>query len=198
MKEIKLIVEGPSDKKFIGDLISFMELKLDTIKVSFIELNGKDDSCFAKSLAQFLTNEEDGKNVIVIDANDDDISLRKKHISDLLARDNINAEIFFLPNNEHKGYLETLLIGTILEKNQAYFDCFQKFEECVSSNATNNPPSIKDKAYIYTCSLLSKEENKQRDPIVNPKKINYRENRFYDLTHSTLDPLKLFLTSNIN
>ena len=198
MKEIKIFVEGDSDKKFIQDYIQYLKIDCSIINLTVEKTNGKEDDKITKSLEQFIDKKADGSNVIILDANDDDISKRKKEIATLLEKKNLESKIFFLPDDKRNGYLETLLLESVSEKSEIYFSCFDDFNKCIENmGGSHNAPSIKDMAYIYSCSLLTKSESKQRAPIISPAKMDYSNNRFWNLEHDVFNNLKEFLITNI-
>ena len=195
MKSIKIFVEGESDKKFISDYIKHLEIDLSIIDFQIEKLNGKDDDKFQKNLPQFASSD---KNLVIVDA-DDNFEERKSHLLALKTRLSIDYNIFLFPNNYGNGELETLLQSIIWDKYQGYFSCFPPFESCVKlAHSDFNPPSLKDKIYAYLSALLIGRETDQRSKYISPTNMEYMNERFWNINHSNLYPLKRFLIEHIS
>jgi hypothetical protein len=197
MKEVKIFVEGSSDKNFLIGLFKNIPIEVNDVVLTIEPLGGKDDANFKLKFPIFLTKEMDGINLVIIDSDDNAIAERKDHINQLLNSQNLEAQIFFFPNNADQGELENLLLKIIPEKFYSYWNCFETFDDCVNATKTNNSPSIKDKLHIYCCSLLNDDEVDQRKFLVYPSSPNFMDRRFFNLDSNELFPLMRFLRNNI-
>jgi uncharacterized protein DUF3226 len=194
MKTIKIFVEGKTDKKFIEDYIVYLEIDTSLFDFTVVDLGGKADDRFEKSLPFFKSSD---KNLVIVDA-DGDCAGRKRELEILKTRLDINFDLFLLPNNLDSGELETLLKSIVWEKYQRYFSCFTPFESCIQTVHTDlKAPSLKDKIYIYLCALLNDRESGQRKDHITPTTMQYVNNRFWDINHAYLEPLKQFLQTNL-
>jgi hypothetical protein len=162
MSEIRIFVESHkgvgADQNLINGIINHFSYSNPANNLRFEGLGGKDIDKFRKSIPLFIKNNEDGKNLIIIDADDYALAARRGEITDLLHTENINAEIFFFPNDADPGELEDLLIKIIPDTNSRYLDCLHEFDVCIDE--PHSEPSLKDKLHIYCCSLL---EHKEQD-----------------------------------
>jgi hypothetical protein len=194
MRIIKIFVEGDSDKKFVSDYIGYLKIVLYDIDLRFILLNGKDDDKFQKTLPEFAASD---KNLVIVDS-DENFAGRKKHLEELKGKLSLSYDVFLFPNNSDNGELETLLKGIVWNKYKEYFSCFIPFGGCVQGvHSDIKPPSLKDEIYSYLSSLLTDKETDQRGKYIQPSKMDYMNERFWDIEHSLLKPLKEFLLSNI-
>lgn len=194
MSEVRIFVEGDSDKKFIEDYISFLSIDEQLVRVEM--LNGKDEDKFKKSQRLFEAGSDLGRNLVIIDADYEDVANKKAHILNLKEKIGINFDLFLFPDDINLGELETILKNIIHAHYQPFFDnCLKNFNDCVTELGVGlNGMSLKDQIYNYLCAHLSKQESDQRGPLISPSKMKYNNNRFWDLNSPYLNPLKNFLS----
>jgi hypothetical protein len=124
------------------------------------------------------------------------LNQRRREIISVLQPENINAKIFFFPNDRDPGELETLLLKLIPVANRYYFTCFNAFDDCIDNNI-HSKTSLKDRFHAYCCSLLEEREHNQRRPLVYPSGDYFKE-RFFDVNSVELNALKDFLREHLS
>jgi hypothetical protein len=203
MKTVEIFVEGIADEKFIGDYLTHLNAgKLpSTIKIT--SMGGVDK--LKLSINSFIANDkEDVQNVLILDA-DGDVKKRKEEIEVVIKsievelKQKSNTIYFLFPNDTLIGDLESLLQEIINPNNKEIFDCWQSYEECLSSkenaylpNKKYTTPANKTKIYAYLEALLG--SSKKEKEKIKEKERNYLEKNHWDLNHSFLAPLQSFLS----
>lgn len=219
--------EGIADQKFLADAIGhWFGLKFERTNV---KKNGKDAQIFKGSNGnltidiqslvgkdtilnekqavetlkdQFSFNRNQGKlNIVFLDA-DDNIEERFKEVDQSKSFMDENFPAFLLPNNESIGDLETLLENIANPINEAIFECWNNYENCLEGKENPaNPgktftlPARKTKIYAYLEALLGSSK-KQKELIKEPNR-DYTNPKHWDLNHEYLEPLKTFLNQHL-
>lgn len=202
MAAYKVVIETKIQKGKSGADQNFMEGLIaknigNQFSIEFEGLGGKDDDKFISVADRLFKQNEDGINIIVIDADNDDLNTRKSHIQGLLSSKNVDAAIFFFPDDVNPGELETLLHKTIDTEKLKYFDCLDKLDDCVKPISSNHiAPDLKTKLHLYTCSCLKANEQAQRGRLVYPSG-KFFDKRFFDIDSKELEPLIKFLKNHI-
>ena len=190
MRNFLLFVEGESDAKFLKDFIKCqfdIDISDDSIIVTKT-LNG-----FVNYKDNFIGNstKDDGVNILLIDA-DDNINQRQSDALSLIKEHKISTELFLMPNNSNNGNLEDLLCEIAVHKS--ILSCYDSYSFCIKS-ADKIVPDKKDKIRAYLSALISdKNKSGVRRDLIQYKNRNYLNTDHWDLTHSSLEPLKIFLS----
>lgn len=197
MSSTKFYVEGPSDRKFLQDILKhWYEISLPNEFINV--LDGKDNlkSRFEEELIRnrpnFITDQiQDIRSVVILDADDNPIH-RRQVVSQLAA--NYQFDFFLWPNNELSGDLESILERIYHPVHQAFFDCWQTYENCLQASGNYYLPNRKGKIFAYLESMLG-HTSSQRDLISKPDKRDFLNPNHWTLdpTHPSLKPLKEFL-----
>lgn len=200
--DVQFYVEGPSDRKFLQDIVkAWYEIELSTTSINI--LDGKDNlkARFAEELAKnainFEVNQFKGlKSVVILDA-DNEPTKRKETVSKLA--DQYGFVFFLWPNNELSGDLESVLEQIYCLDQQAFFDCWQSYENCVRSKGDYYLPNRKGKIFAYLESMLGHSES-QRELIGKPDKRDFLNKNHWNLdpNHPPLQPLKAFLDNHFS
>lgn len=197
MNDIQFYVEGPSDRKFLKDVIKFWYDE--EVSDNYIDvLDGKDnlkhrfEQVLHLNKINFAQNQENKiRNVVFLDADDD--PLRRTQVITQLA--NIYTFDFFLwPNNASSGDLESVLENIYNSEQQQFFDCWQTYETCLRASGHYHLPNRKGKIFAYLESMLGHTES-QRDSISKPDKRDFLNKNHWNLdpAQPPLQPLKVFL-----
>lgn len=210
MSPLKIFVEGIADQKFLQDVIIEwygIELSIGGINdksgkpIDILELGGKNafdtPDKVNKLIPVFQTLAITNTPALVIfDA--DKFSLNH---ANLLAHSRTYGFQFFLfPDHTSDGDLETLLESLIHPDNQAIFDCWKVYEDCLRQQKTRmtasgkfTTPARKTKIYAYLEALL--EETDSEKEKIKERKRNYREPKHWNIdpANPILAALKAFL-----
>ena len=123
----------------------------------------------------------------MVDA-DSNIAKSREKLHNAIERHELPVDIdrsFFLPDNEGKGCLETLLERMAVAQHREIFGCFEQYGACVSNlDSQYCLPDMKARIYAY-CEALGIE--------TNAKKRDYRDSAYWNLDTPALEPLKAFL-----
>ncbi len=184
---IKIFVEG-DEKKFIEDYIEYLSSgKFKNYKV--ITTGGWTN--IVKNKNEFLKTTEihkGGKNLVIFDA-DENFTERKKELEKRKEDLGVDFDLFLFPNNKDEGDFETLLERIANEKNKAIFDCFQSYENCLSSKEKiYKLPNRKSRIFAYLEALAEETQSKKRD---------YSIPKCWNLKSDKLNELKSFLLPHI-
>lgn len=201
---ITFYVEGPSDRKFLQDIIlKWYGINLNDNQVNV--LDGKDnlESRFEEAIRlnrpNFLADKKGSqpkKSIVLLDA-DNNIIQRKQTIQ--RQADEYGFSFFLWPDNKLSGDLESVLERIYNPTQQAFFDCWQDYEKCLSQYGNYYLPNRKGKIFAYLESMLGHTES-QQDLIRKPHKRNFLNEDLWNLdpTHPFLKPLKEFLDQFFN
>lgn len=140
-----------------------------------------------------------GTNIVIIDA-DDDIDARRSDILAWKTENDLDFELFLLPNNQEAGALEDLLENIINPNNRPILDCWENYEkELIKLDIPGRtPPPLttpakKTKIYGYLEALLFKSQKEQ----IKEKKRDYENAQHWNLNNKYLESLKEFLQFNM-
>ncbi|MDA3894002.1 MAG: hypothetical protein PF517_20270 [Salinivirgaceae bacterium] len=198
--EVKIFVEGIADMKFIKDYIS-QQYNYQLAKQDIVETNGW-TSIYSEGKSELLVNQmnsntaNEGVNILLFDA-DLDYAERLKQIEEWKKKLNLEFEIFLWPNNSDTGDLEKVLENIINQNNSAIFDCWDIYENCLSSKTIIGRgipltiPAKKTKIYGYLEALVG--ETKSQKEKIKERNRDYKDANHWDLNSDTLIPLKEFL-----
>lgn len=197
MKLVKIFVEGPADKKFLEDYISYI---LPDFKITegTIEIVGGWERIYSGPIQNSIkrNTDEDGINLVIFDA-DTDFEERKSRLETWRDNNGLSFELFLLPNNQDVGTLEHLLENIILPQNQPIFDCWDRYEACLHSKGIAGRdipltlPAKKTKIYGYLEALLG--NSKREKDKIKERKRDYKNVEHWNLDVEYLNPLKEFL-----
>ncbi|NWJ51046.1 MAG: hypothetical protein HXX14_09275 [Bacteroidetes bacterium] len=196
----KIFVEGIADHKFISDFISYhFNVVLD--KNDIIISNGW-TNIYSDGEGELFINEMnknssiDGRNIMIFDA-DSDYNNRLTEINQWRINNQLEFEIFLFPNNSGPGDLETVLENIINKKNAAIFDCWDKYETCLSKIQIEGRvkpltiPAKKTKIYGYLETLALTYNDKV---LAKEEKRDYKNSKNWNLDSEYLLALKDFLS----
>ncbi len=129
--------------------------------------------------------DNDGINLVIFDA-DNNFTERKKEIEKKKEEFDIQFELFLFPNNQDSGDFEILLESISNKEHKCIFECFDKYQNCLSSkNTTYILPNRKARIFAFLETLGEETQ---------PKKRNYCVEKCWDLNSAILNSLKIFLT----
>ena len=125
---------------------------------------------------------------IVLDA-DSGVADTRSGYEKVVAEQGLPIErVFFIPNDTDSGKLEDLLEELVADEHRRILECFEEYEECLS---TTNPeyatPDKKAKIYAY-CEAVGDEPKGE-------KGRDYLNRSWWNLDAGELDPLRRFLTA---
>ena len=147
------------------------------------------------------TSDNGGINLVILDA-DADFEARRKEVSDWGQKNDVEFELFLLPNNHDAGTLEDLLEHIINPNNRPIFNCWEHYEqELVQLDIPGRtPPPLttpakKTKIYGYLEALLG--ESKSQKELIKEANRNYGNTQHWNLDSEYLEPLKTFLTDKL-
>lgn len=200
-KDFNIFVEGLADARFFKQYIRHL-LGEDVADERIIVLNGwnalKADASILRMRSMTANG---GVNLVILDA-DKDIETRRAEILEWKRLNDLEFELFLLPNNNDAGALEDMLENIINPNNHPIFDCWEGYEkELVKLDIPGRtPPPLttpakKTKIYGYLEALLG--------PTKDEKKLIKERNRKYDnamhwnLDAEYLEGLKGFLEGHL-
>ena len=196
-KVFNIFVEGVADARFFKQYIRhvFGEVIADE---RIVTLKGWDNLKTEASAARMRSmSANEGVNLVIVDA-DKDFLARKDEIAKWQQENEVDFELFILPNNQDMGALEDLLENIINPNNRPIFDCWEDYEEeLVKLNIPGRtPPPLttpakKTKIYGYLEALLG--ESKSQKEQIKETKRNYEVALHWNLDAKYLEPLKGFL-----
>ncbi|HEY6143626.1 MAG TPA: DUF3226 domain-containing protein [Flavobacterium sp.] len=178
MDKVRIFCEGFSDQRFLRDFISL------NYQIEITDKQLKDNTiihCLGgwtnlNNVKTKITEDfSEYTSLIFLDADDEEtpekagIEQTRKYIDNLMQSWNWKKyDKYIFPNNEdQKGEVEDFLENIINPKNSDIFDCWNLFENCLSTKDKRfNVPAKKSKIYLYHESLhgnSSAEKNKCKD-----------------------------------
>lgn len=167
---------------------------------------GGKDNLFKQAIRNEIESNtlEGGINLVIFDAdteaNSGGFEKRYNEIINSKFAQDLNFELFLMPNNSNDGDFETM-IESIARKDihQPFFNCYESYERCVEKHKDSDgnqkyyAPNLKGKLYTYITSMgMSKtrlDKAKKGDWLFN-------NSEYWDIDSETLEPLKLFLLKN--
>lgn len=198
-KDFNIFVEGIADVRFFKQYIShlFGETIADE---RLVILKGWDNlKTEASALRMRSMSANGGVNLVIVDA-DKDYQTRKNEIAQWGKTNNVNFELFLLPNNKDAGALEDLLENIINPNNQPVMDCWALYEDElrkveISTKKPLTIPAKKTKIYAYLETLL--EDTNEQKKLIKDANRNYENTQHWNLDAEYLVGLKKFLEKNI-
>lgn len=200
-KDFNIFVEGLADARFFKQYIRHL-LGEDVADERIIVLNGwnalKADASILRMRSMTANG---GVNLVILDA-DKDIETRRAEILEWKRLNDLEFELFLLPNNNDAGALEDMLENIINPNNRPIFDCWEGYEkELVKLDIPGRtPPPLttpakKTKIYGYLEALLG--ESRSQKELIGDAKRNYENAQHWNLDAEYLEALKGFLEKNL-
>ena len=201
-KDFNIFVEGVADERFFKQYIHhvFGEKVPDE---QIVVLKGWDRLKTEASATRMRSMSANGGiNLVIVDA-DKDFQTRKDEIAKWQQENEVEFELFLLPNNQDTGALEDMLENIINPNNRPIFDCWENYEkELVTLDIPGRtPPPLttpakKTKIYGYLEALLG--ESKSQKDLIKEINRNYKNTQHWNLDAEYLKPLKEFLEDNLS
>ena len=142
-----------------------------------------------------------GVNLVILDA-DKDIETRRAEILEWKRLNDLEFELFLLPNNNDAGALEDMLENIINPNNRPIFDCWEGYEkELVKLDIPGRtPPPLttpakKTKIYGYLEALLG--PTKDEKELIKERNRKYDNAMHWNLDAEYLEGLKGFLEGHL-
>ena len=194
--DLNIFVEGIADARFLKQYIKHV-FGEDIADNRIVVLNGWDNLKTEASASRMRSmSDNGGVNLVIVDA-DKDFLMRKNEIAVWKKENNVEFELFLLPNNKDTGALEDLLENIINPNNKPIFECWEEYEkELVKLDIPGRtPPPLttpakKTKIYGYLEALLF--ETKSQKKLIKEANRNYQNTQHWDLDAEYLEPLKEF------
>ena len=196
-KDFNIFVEGVADVRFFKQYIShvFGEAVADERLVILKGWNNLKTEASALRMRSMSAN--GGVNLVIVDA-DKDFQSREDEIKRWQQANDVEFELFLLPNNHDAGALEDLLENIINPNNRPIMDCWEDYEKKLVKldipGRTPPPlttPAKKTKIYGYLEALLG--ESKSQKEMIKEINRNYENTQHWNLDAEYLKPLKRFL-----
>ena len=190
-----IIVEGVADKVFIEQYFChvFGQAAPDGC---IVKTNGKDNlQAMANQMREISAN--DGINLVIFDA-DQDVEKIRDELLLWRKNENLDFELFLIPNDKDAGALEDLLEKIINPNNRPIMECWDKYEkELVKLDIPDRtPPPLttpakKTKIYGYLEALLGESQSQKEQ--IKEKYRKYYNPLHWNLKNEYLEPLRNFL-----
>lgn len=201
-KVFNIFVEGVADARFFKQYINHV-FGEEIADERIVTLKGWDNLKTEASAARMRSmSANGGVNLVIVDA-DKDFQARKDEIAKWQLENEVEFELFILPNNQDAGALEDLLENIINPNNRPILDCWEDYEEELVKldipGRTPPPlttPAKKTKIYGYLEALLG--ESKSQKELIKEVNRNYEEALHWNLDAEYLQPLKEFLTKHLS
>lgn len=202
MKELYTIyVEGVADVRFISQYIHHL-FDIIVPEERIVKLDGWTNlkGTTWQQRMKAITD-KDGTNIVILDA-DNDIEARRSDILSWKIENDLEFELFLLPNNKDAGALEDMLENIINPNNRPILKCWENYEkELVKLDIPGRtPPPLttpakKTKIYGYLEALLL--DSKSQKELIKEVKRDYENTQHWDLDAEYLKGLKEFLERNL-
>ena len=199
--DFNIFVEGLADARFFKQYIRHL-LNENVADERIIVLNGwnalKADASILRMRSMAANG---GVNLVILDA-DKDIETRRSEILEWKRLNDLEFELFLLPNNSDAGALEDMLENIINQNNRPIFDCWEGYEkELVKLDIPGRtPPPLttpakKTKIYGYLEALLGSTKNEKE--LIKERNRKYDNAMHWNLDAEYLEGLKGFLEKNL-
>lgn len=196
-KEFNIFVEGVADARFFKQYVSHIWGE-EVPDERLIPLSGWDNlKKEAQALRMRSMTANGGVNLVIVDA-DKDFQTRKDEITKWQQTNEVEFELFLLPNNQDTGALEDLLENIINPNNRPIMNCWENYEKKLVTldipGRTPPPlttPAKKTKIYGYLEALLF--DSKSQKEQIKEVNRNYENTLHWNLDAEYLEPLKGFL-----
>ena len=206
-KEIGIIVEGESDKKFIFEIckkVGLDETKFQIEKISTrggkTDFFGKEHEFTIKNIKNLIdkTSENPKKILLICDADFkenkksyDGFQKTKNTLNPVISKlkkefKNRKIDFFILPNNKNDGNLDSLFLQCADKKITEKSRCVDDYLKCLGEN-----PSINKKDKLCSQLLISAIGNQKG--FNNVGDVAAEKHGYWNLDHQSLKPLKKFL-----
>lgn len=200
--DLNIFVEGIADARFLKQYIKHV-FGEDIADNRIVVLNGWDNLKIEASASRMRSmSDNGGVNLVIVDA-DKDFQMRKNEIAVWKQENNVEFELFLLPNNKDTGALENLLENIINPNNKPIFECWEEYEkELVKLDIPGRtPPPLttpakKTKIYGYLEALLG--TTKEEKEMIKERSRKYDNTMHWNLDAEHLESLKSFLINNIS
>lgn len=195
--DLNIFVEGIADARFLKQYIKHV-FGEDIADNRIVVLNGWDNLKTEASVSRMRSmSDNGGVNLVIVDA-DKDFQMRKNEIAVWKQENNVEFELFLLPNNKDTGALEDLLENIINPNNKPIFECWEEYEkELVKLDIPGRtPPPLttpakKTKIYGYLEALLG--TTKEEKEMIKERSRKYGNTMHWNLDAEYLEPLREFL-----
>jgi hypothetical protein len=192
MSELKIIVEGPTDKKFISDYILYA-FGVSLSENDFIVAKGNLLREPAKANTIQKNTIAGGINILIFDA-DSDIDKTKKRVDSEISEYNLEIQSqFFFPNDKQTGNLETLLKEIINPDRAGIIECIENYGECIKAHGIPELKKHDDKRLFYLYDLYFDTFLVKDDLGKKKQPKDYHEPLLWNLDAEYLQPLYNFL-----
>ena len=200
-KDFNIFVEGVADARFFKQYINHV-FGEEVADERLVILKGWDNlKTEASAVRMRSMSANGGVNIVIVDA-DKDFQTRQAEIAEWQQANEVEFELFLLPNNQDKGALEDLLESIINPNNRPILDCWEDYEkELVRLEIPDRtPPPLttpakKTKIYGYLEALLG--ESKSQKELIKEVNRDYENTLHWNLDAEYLEPLKEFLKRNV-
>ena len=199
-KDFNIFVEGVADECFIKQYIRHVFGK-EVPDERIVPLNGWGSlKTEASALRMRSMTANGGINLVIVDA-DNDFQARIDEIAKWQQANEVEFELFLMPNDKDTGELETLLENIINPNNEPIFKCWDKYEKelgQIKIKGRTTPltiPGKKAKIYAYLSALLGRSDDEQK--LAQIGKRDYANSHHWNLDAKYLEPLKEFLNNNL-
>ena len=198
-KDFNIFVEGVADARFFKQYINHV-FGEEVADERLVILKGWDNLKTEASVVRMRSmSANGGVNIVIVDA-DKDFQARQAEIAEWQHVNEVEFELFLLPNNQDAGALEDLLENIINPNNKPILECWEHYEEELVQldipGRTPPPlttPAKKTKIYGYLEALLKPSQKE----LIKEAKRNYENTQHWNLDAEYLNPLKGFLLNNI-
>ena len=201
-KDFNIFVEGVADARFFKQYINHV-FGEEVADERLVILKGWDNlKTEASAVRMRSMSANGGVNIVIVDA-DKDFQTRQAEIAEWQQANEVEFELFLLPNNQDKGALEDLLENIINPNNRPIMNCWENYEkELVQLDIPGRtPPPLttpakKTKIYGYLEAMLY--DSKSQKEQIKEVNRNYENTQHWNLDAEYLEPLKEFLKANLN
>ncbi len=201
-KDFNIFVEGVADARFFKQYIHHV-FGEEVADERLVILKGWDNlKTEASAVRMRSMSANGGVNLVIVDA-DKDFQARQAEIAEWQHVNEVEFELFLLPNNQDAGALEDLLENIINPNNKPIMECWDHYEEELVQldipGRTPPPlttPAKKTKIYGYLEALLG--DSKSQKELIKEKNRDYTKRLHWNLDTEYLEPLKEFMMRNLN
>ena len=189
-KDFNIFVEGVADARFFRQYIHHV-FGEEVADERLVTLQGWDKlKTEASAVRMRSMSANGGVNIVIVDA-DKDFQARQAEIAKWQHVNEVEFELFLLPNNQDKGALEDLLENIINPNNRPILDCWEDYEkELVKLELPDRtPPPLttpakKTKIYGYLEALLG--ESKSQKELIKEVNRDYENTLHWNLDAESL------------
>ena len=176
----QIIVEGEADEKFLKDYMNFLKIEENCRVIDILKGNMETERL------KLLVGKGGFKKENIIVIIDSDSNEDKKNYQKIIKAQEIPQEnVFFFPDNEKMGNLESLLEKILV--NEDFGKCYRAYQDCLENKKLKK---FDKKAFLYSYDFSTGGDGKETDR-------NYSEKKRYNLFHKDLDSLKKFLEKHL-